>query len=242
MYRTLLTFAAVIEEACGTSAEAAAASAAAAANPTGTEEETKPKTLVTPVRKKEKSVLQGKLTQLAIQIGYAGTVFALYALHCTTTVTTTTTATTVLQYTLNSSSVSHKREYNFRHNPLRHNPLKSLAKMSSNRALLGTVAAVGTVLILLARFALDTYILKKKGWEAVHVKAFINSFVIGITVLVVAVPEGLPLAVTLALAYSVKVRARGSLNFAASLPLMSFFDFCLFLLSLLFDPYAWLVA
>lgn len=113
--------------------------------------------------------------------------------------------------------------------------------MSSNRALLGTVAAVGTVLILLARFALDTYIFKKKGWEAVHVKAFINSFVIGITVLVVAVPEGLPLAVTLALAYSVKVRARGSLNFAASLPLMSFFDFCLFLLSLLFDPYAWLV-
>ena len=78
--------------------------------------------------------------------------------------------------------------------------------MLSNRTSLGTVAAVGTVLILLARFALDTYILKKKGWEAVHVKTFINSFVIGITVLVVAVPEGLPLAVTLALAYSVKVR------------------------------------
>ena len=39
--------------------------------------------------------------------------------------------------------------------------------------------------------------------------AYINNFVkfliIGITVLVVAVPEGLPLAVTLSLAYSVKV-------------------------------------
>ena len=30
-------------------------------------------------------------------------------------------------------------------------------------------------------------------------------FIIGVTVLVVAVPEGLPLAVTLALAYSVRV-------------------------------------
>ena len=32
---------------------------------------------------------------------------------------------------------------------------------------------------------------------------FINFFVIGITIIVVAVPEGLPLAVTIALAYSV---------------------------------------
>ena len=32
-----------------------------------------------------------------------------------------------------------------------------------------------------------------------------NFIIIGVTVLVVAVPEGLPLAVTLSLAYSVKV-------------------------------------
>ena len=34
---------------------------------------------------------------------------------------------------------------------------------------------------------------------------FVNHFIIGVTVLVVAVPEGLPLAVTLSLAYSVRV-------------------------------------
>ena len=34
---------------------------------------------------------------------------------------------------------------------------------------------------------------------------FVNHFIVGVTVLVVAVPEGLPLAVTLALAYSVRV-------------------------------------
>lgn len=35
---------------------------------------------------------------------------------------------------------------------------------------------------------------------------FVKYIIIGVTVLVVAVPEGLPLAVTLALAYSVKVK------------------------------------
>lgn len=34
---------------------------------------------------------------------------------------------------------------------------------------------------------------------------FVKFFIIGVTVLVVAVPEGLPLAVTISLAYSVKV-------------------------------------
>lgn len=32
---------------------------------------------------------------------------------------------------------------------------------------------------------------------------FINAFIIGVAIIVVAVPEGLPLAVTIALAYSV---------------------------------------
>jgi len=39
-----------------------------------------------------------------------------------------------------------------------------------------------------------------------YIQQFIKFFIIGVTVLVVAVPEGLPLAVTLALAYSVRVR------------------------------------
>ena len=38
-----------------------------------------------------------------------------------------------------------------------------------------------------------------------YFRYFVKFFIIGVTVLVVAVPEGLPLAVTLALAYSVRV-------------------------------------
>lgn len=41
-----------------------------------------------------------------------------------------------------------------------------------------------------------------------YVQHFVRYFIIGVTVLVVAVPEGLPLAVTLALAYSVRVSHR----------------------------------
>lgn len=38
-----------------------------------------------------------------------------------------------------------------------------------------------------------------------YIQRFVDFFIIGVTVLVVAVPEGLPLAVTLSLAYSVRV-------------------------------------
>jgi len=40
---------------------------------------------------------------------------------------------------------------------------------------------------------------------SVYVQYFVKFFIIGVTVLVVAVPEGLPLAVTISLAFSVKV-------------------------------------
>lgn len=40
-----------------------------------------------------------------------------------------------------------------------------------------------------------------------YMQYFVKFVIIGVTVLVVAVPEGLPLAVTLALAYSVKVQS-----------------------------------
>ncbi|PVD24236.1 hypothetical protein C0Q70_14706 [Pomacea canaliculata] len=93
--------------------------------------------------RKEKSVLQTKLTRLAIQIGYAG-----------------------------------------------------------------TAVAVLTVVILIVKFCVEEFAIKKIEWTsnrtAGYVELFVKYFIIGVTVLVVAVPEGLPLAVTLALAYSVK--------------------------------------
>nr|XP_025041314.1 plasma membrane calcium-transporting ATPase 2 isoform X10 [Pelodiscus sinensis] len=95
------------------------------------------------MHKKEKSVLQGKLTKLAVQIGKAGLV----------------------------------------------------------------MSAI-TVIILVLYFAIDTFVVSKKQWlpecTPVYVQYFVKFFIIGVTVLVVAVPEGLPLAVTISLAYSVK--------------------------------------
>ncbi|XP_056000325.1 plasma membrane calcium-transporting ATPase 2-like isoform X5 [Ostrea edulis] len=93
--------------------------------------------------RKEKSVLQGKLTKLAIQIGYGG-----------------------------------------------------------------TAVAVLVVLILIVKFCVIEFGINGKSWEteqtAKYIETFVFYFIIGVTVLVVAVPEGLPLAVTLALAYSVR--------------------------------------
>ncbi|BFZ08779.1 hypothetical protein BsWGS_11818 [Bradybaena similaris] len=93
--------------------------------------------------RKEKSVLQSKLTRLAIQIGYAG-----------------------------------------------------------------TAIAVLTVVILIVQFCIREFVIRGKTWTSddttKNIEIFVKYFIIGVTVLVVAVPEGLPLAVTLALAYSVK--------------------------------------
>lgn len=93
--------------------------------------------------KKEKSVLQAKLTKLAIQIGYAG-----------------------------------------------------------------STIAVLTVIILIVQFCVTTFVINHKPWSNVYANQLVKYLIIGVTVLVVAVPEGLPLAVTLSLAYSVKVNAR----------------------------------
>ncbi|XP_066565955.1 plasma membrane calcium-transporting ATPase 3b isoform X4 [Amia ocellicauda] len=95
------------------------------------------------VPKKEKSVLQGKLTKLAVQIGKAGLV----------------------------------------------------------------MSAI-TVIILVLYFVIETFVIEGRIWltecTPVYVQYFVKFFIIGVTVLVVAVPEGLPLAVTISLAYSVK--------------------------------------
>lgn len=90
--------------------------------------------------KKEKSVLQVKLTKLAIQIGYAG-----------------------------------------------------------------STIAVLTVIILMIQFCLQTFVIERQAWKNVYANQLVKHLIIGVTVLVVAVPEGLPLAVTISLAYSVKV-------------------------------------
>lgn len=57
-------------------------------------------------------------------------------------------------------------------------------------------------------FVFVLQIVKNPGYEhwdtATHAKELLGFFVTAVTVLVVAVPEGLPLAVTISLAFSVK--------------------------------------
>lgn len=69
--------------------------------------------------------------------------------------------------------------------------------------------AVLVVLILIVKFSVTKFGIEGESWTAEktpkYIETFVFYFIIGVTVLVVAVPEGLPLAVTLALAYSVRV-------------------------------------
>lgn len=68
----------------------------------------------------------------------------------------------------------------------------------------GITVATITVLILVMQFSIQTFVVEQKEWQASYANYFVRDVIIGVTVLVVAVPEGLPLAVTLSLAYSVK--------------------------------------
>merc|ERR1719340_55216 len=61
-----------------------------------------------------------------------------------------------------------------------------------------------TVLILSIKFSVDKFHYEDAAWETYYLSYYVKFVIIGVTVLVVAVPEGLPLAVTLSLAYSVK--------------------------------------
>eukprot|EP01043_Picozoa_sp_COSAG02_P070647 COSAG02_NODE_12598_length_1521_cov_1.039381_1_plen_471_part_01 len=73
---------------------------------------------------------------------------------------------------------------------------------------LGLAAALVTALILWGRFAYESIFndlqFKDEFWKS----KILDPLIIAVTVLVVAVPEGLPLAVTIALAYSVMKMAR----------------------------------
>ena len=70
-------------------------------------------------------------------------------------------------------------------------------------------AAGFTFIILCLRLAIHEFAIQKRPWSNVYIKYFISFLIQAITVIVVAVPEGLPLAVTLALAFAVRVSAIG---------------------------------
>ncbi|KAI0982624.1 hypothetical protein GJ496_006785 [Pomphorhynchus laevis] len=79
-----------------------------------------------------------------------------------------------------------------------------LGKLAIVIAHAGLIAAALTFIFLILRFCITVYVINKHAWNSSHINYFVNSLVQAITVIVVAVPEGLPLAVTLALAFAVK--------------------------------------
>lgn len=81
-----------------------------------------------------------------------------------------------------------------------------MTKLAIQIGYAGSTIAVLTVLILVIQFCIRTFVIQQLPWSNVYVNQMVKYLIIGVTVLVVAVPEGLPLAVTLSLAYSVKVR------------------------------------
>nr|CAD7439799.1 unnamed protein product [Timema bartmani] len=79
-----------------------------------------------------------------------------------------------------------------------------LNKLAIQIGYAGSAIALVTVVILIMQFSVKTFIIDQKSWKKYYFGEFVRHIIIGVTVLVVAVPEGLPLAVTLSLAYSVK--------------------------------------
>lgn len=80
-----------------------------------------------------------------------------------------------------------------------------LTRMAIQIGYAGTVAATLSILVLLMRFIIEEFAIKGRRFNSsTDLSHLLEIFIIGVTVLVVAVPEGLPLAVTISLAYSVK--------------------------------------
>ena len=80
-----------------------------------------------------------------------------------------------------------------------------LSKLSTQISVLGATVGVGTVIILIVKHVINFFMGNGTAtWDSSNWMFIVDAFVIGVTILVVAIPEGLPLAVTIALAYSVK--------------------------------------
>ncbi|RZF35558.1 hypothetical protein LSTR_LSTR014550 [Laodelphax striatellus] len=79
-----------------------------------------------------------------------------------------------------------------------------LSKLAIQIGYGGSTVALLTIVVLFIQFSIRTFVIARKPWTNRYINEFVRQLIIGVTVLVVAVPEGLPLAVTLSLAYSVK--------------------------------------
>lgn len=80
-----------------------------------------------------------------------------------------------------------------------------LTKLAELIGYVGLGFACLTIFVLLAKFGFEFYSESNdKVWKNAYYRKILDMIITGVTVLVVAVPEGLPLAVTISLSYSVK--------------------------------------
>eukprot|EP00054_Salpingoeca_dolichothecata_P015910 m.92418 g.92418 ORF g.92418 m.92418 type:complete len:1299 (-) comp21718_c0_seq1:367-4263(-) len=79
-----------------------------------------------------------------------------------------------------------------------------LTRMAIQIGYCGTVAALLTVVVLILRYCIEEFGVDNEPYSGGIWSDLLSFVIVAVTVLVVAVPEGLPLAVTISLAYSVK--------------------------------------
>ncbi|EKX40742.1 hypothetical protein GUITHDRAFT_75356, partial [Guillardia theta CCMP2712] len=82
-----------------------------------------------------------------------------------------------------------------------------LDSMTTTITKVGAAAGILTVLVLLARFSVGFVrgeCCKERWVNSIHLPEILDYLITGVTIFVVAVPEGLPLAITVALALSVR--------------------------------------
>uniref|UniRef100_A0A1B6CSF5 Calcium-transporting ATPase n=1 Tax=Clastoptera arizonana TaxID=38151 RepID=A0A1B6CSF5_9HEMI len=79
-----------------------------------------------------------------------------------------------------------------------------LTKLSIVIGTVGAIIAAITFIILVLQFCIKKFVVDKLEWESSDMNQIVHFFIVGVTLLVVVIPEGLPLAVTISLAYSVK--------------------------------------
>jgi len=77
-----------------------------------------------------------------------------------------------------------------------------LENLAESIGKLGLGAAILTFLALVLKWSITKFAINKEPWEWSELGIIVNYIITAITIIVVAVPEGLPLAVTLSLAYS----------------------------------------
>jgi len=70
----------------------------------------------------------------------------------------------------------------------------------------GAITALLTFIVLVVRFSVVTFVESSHPWKYDYLNVFVDYVIVCVTLIVVAVPEGLPLAVIQSLAFSVKVR------------------------------------